>query len=165
MTRLLKNAVWLWMVFQAFAVLMGVARRWLFAGSMTPMAAHVLALFLEALFVLALSWAVLRRQREHLTRFRLLVLGVIWLGLTAIMDFAVPAFVLDQPLPDLLARLKTPAGAMRGGAMVVFLLSPVLAGWVYTRAKPPTYPPVDPEEDGEEDSDAVPRIPEPEKQD
>ena len=136
MFRLIKNALWVWVLFQAVAVMLGVVREVVLAGTLPPLGSGLLTTQTEIVLVLFFTWLALKGQQKSLTRFRLGGLGLFWLAMSGLMEVVFPRYVLGRPWGLLTEPYGTLQGRLHGVVLLLMLLAPLITGWRATRAAP-----------------------------
>ncbi|MDH4248032.1 MAG: hypothetical protein OEW39_09450 [Deltaproteobacteria bacterium] len=137
MMRVLKNAMWTWVLFQVLAVMMGMAREWVLLGILPPLSIGLLTAQTEVVLVLLITWLSQRALIPVLTRFRLFLIGVFWVGLSALMEALFPHFVLGKPWARVPEPYATLEGRLHGLVVLVMLVAPLITGWRATRPASP----------------------------
>ena len=94
--------VGLWLVFAVCGVLNGILRESLITPRLGIDAAHVLSTIVLCAVILLGSWLLLKRVRLMDTGTLLLV-GIVWLGLTVVFEFGFGHYVMGHPWERLLA--------------------------------------------------------------
>ena len=119
--------VWLGLLVLAFAN--GFLREIALVRLMSPTAAEAFSAMLLAFLIVSAAWLLVRWTPRRYSFKAWLGIGLLWLGLTAVLEFGVFYFLLGTPWQDLLADYD-PRHGYFGLIQLTALLAPVLcAAW------------------------------------
>jgi hypothetical protein len=128
MRALFVQAIWVWVAFFVLAVLNGLLRESLYVPELGNLGGRILGTLVLVLAMLVVTWLFLRRNRESLTRLRLIELGVLWLGLSLFFEFAVSHWVMEESWEVIRAHYNVMEGRFHVLVRLVELAGPIILG-------------------------------------
>ena len=128
MRNLIAKAVWVWLGFLLLAALNGLLRETLYVPQWGERWGRVAGVGILVLAMVIVIYVFLRRQGPALTRARLVVVGLVWVGLSAFLEFAVLRWVMEASWDLILGPYDVMAGRLRGLVRLTELLGPTVLG-------------------------------------
>lgn len=125
---IINNASLIWVIFLVLAVLNGGLRDTLYTPSLGGFWGRIAGLVVLVAAMLVVMWFYLRRQRETLNGMKIILLGVYWVLLSAIVELGFMHYVMDVPWPDIYALYDIRAGNTRGLVLLMMLVGPIVIG-------------------------------------
>jgi hypothetical protein len=139
MRVLFGKALWVWVVFFLLAVVNGFLREAVYLPTWGELWGRLAGTGILLLAMLLVTYVFLRGNVALLTRPRLVLLGLLWLGLSLFFELAVSHWVMEQPWETILAPYNLLAARLRVLVRLAELLGPIALGGRLLRAREP-YP-------------------------
>lgn len=117
-----------WVILAVVAVVNGVFRELILIPRIGEYPGHVLSTALLVLAILGLSFGYFQWTPIDYARVELLLLGVLWAGLTVGFEFLV-GYVENTPVSVTIGQYDVLAGQVWIAVPLALLLSPLLFGW------------------------------------
>ena len=128
MRNLMAKAVWVWFGFLVLAALNGLLRESLYIPQWGEFWGRVAGTCILVLAMAVVTVVFLRRQTHVLTRVRLVEIGVLWLGLSLFLEFAVLRWVMEASWEMILMPYDVAVGRLRVLVRLTELFGPILLG-------------------------------------
>lgn len=128
MMRIYKNAVGVWVLFALAAVINGALRDWIYAPAVGEAYARPLSTVIMVVVLLVIITIYLRRTAAQLNRGHLILLGLLWVALTALLELGYPHYVLETPWAALQANYNLMNGRIWALVPLTELIAPYLIG-------------------------------------
>jgi hypothetical protein len=135
MRVLFGKALWVWVIFFLLAVVNGFLREATYLPTWGELWGRVAGAAILLLAMLLVMYVFLRGNAALLTRPRLVLLGVLWLGLSLFFEFAVSHWVMEEPWERVLAHYNVLTGRLRVLVRLAELLGPIALGGRLLRAR------------------------------
>lgn len=146
MRRIYGNAVWVWVLFFVVAVINGVARETLYVPGMGPVWGRLAGTVVLIVVMLVITWVFLRRHAATLNRTHLVVVGMLWVALSALFELGVSHYVMEMSWDTLLTHYNVMQGRFRIFVRLTELIGPSLVGARVLARRRPAEPPPEPAE-------------------
>ena len=117
-----------WVILAVVAVVNGVFRELILIPRIGEYPGHVLSTALLVLAIIGLSFGYFQWTPIDYARVELLLLGVLWAGLTVGFEFLV-GYVENTPVSVTIGQYDVLAGQVWIAVPLTLLLSPLLFGW------------------------------------
>lgn len=117
-----------WVLLAVIAVANGVFRELILIPRIGEYPGHVLSTALLVIAILGLSFGYFQWTPIDYARVELLLLGVLWAGLTVGFEFLV-GYVENTPVSVTIGQYDVLAGQVWIAVPLALLLSPLLFGW------------------------------------
>jgi hypothetical protein len=117
-----------WVILAVIAVANGVFRELILIPRIGEYPGHVLSTALLVIAILGLSFGYFQWTPIDYARVELLLLGVLWAGLTVGFEFLV-GYVENTPVSVTIGQYDVLAGQVWIAVPLALLLSPLLFGW------------------------------------
>lgn len=118
----------IWLVMAIVAILNGGFREVILIPRIGEYSGHVLSTALLVLAILGLSFGYFQWTTIEYTQFELVLIGVLWTGLTVGFEFLV-GYVENTPVSVTVGQYNVLAGQVWIAVPLTLLLSPLLFGW------------------------------------
>ncbi len=129
MRNLLPRALLVWLGLLVLAFANGPFREVALVRLMSPAAAETFSAVLLAFLIVLAAWLLVRWTPQRYSLKAWLGIGLLWVGLTAVLEFGMFHFLLSTPWQDLIADYD-PRHGYFGFTQLTALLAPVLcAAW------------------------------------
>jgi hypothetical protein len=129
MRDLLLRALLVWLGLFVLAFANGFFRELVLVRLMSPAAAAAFSALLLGLLIILAAWLLVRWTPRRYSLKAWFGIGLLWVGLTAVLEFGVFYFLLGTPWQDLLADYDPRYGHF-GLIQLTALLAPALcAAW------------------------------------
>ena len=138
MRTVFLRAIWVWVIFYVLAVLNSLLRDTFYIPELGNIGGRIAGTLVLLVVMLAVMYGFLRRNAAHLTRVRLVAIGVLWLGLSLFFEFAVSHWVMEEDWELILSRYNVMSGRFHVLVRLLELAGPILLG---SRVLPAAEPP------------------------
>ncbi len=124
--ELLIRALLTWVLIIPVAILNGAIRNLIYQPHVGPLLAHQISSFTGSAAIITLTYFMLKDYVVNVSVGQLLLIGLLWVGLTIIFEFGFGHFVMKQPWEKLLADYNIFKGRLWVMVLLVTFLAPVL---------------------------------------
>jgi hypothetical protein len=121
-----------WVILAVVAVVNGVFRELILIPRIGEYPGHVVSTALLVVAILGVSFGYFQWTPFDYARVELLLLGVLWAGLTVGFEFLV-GYVENTPVSVTIGQYDVTAGQVWIAVPLALLLSPLLFGWYLPR--------------------------------
>jgi hypothetical protein len=125
----LLRAFAVWLMLMAAEVIHGILRGLLLVPVVGDFRARQVGVFIGSLIILALTFLFVRWIRAG-SIIRFLAVGILWLVLTILFEFALGCLVLGLPWERITQDYDLPRGGLMPLGLLVLALSPLLMAWL-----------------------------------
>jgi hypothetical protein len=129
MKRIYKQAIGVWILFIILAIVNGAIRTLVYGPVIgDELLAHQISTVTAIIFFLAVMYVFFRWTTAHYDKKDLLVIGVMWLGLTIGFEFIFGHYIMGHPWSRLLADYNICEGRVWGLVLLTVVVGPFFVG-------------------------------------
>ncbi len=113
-------------MFMPVPILNGFLREKILKNYLSDLSAHQVSTVLLSIFLLVFMWLIYRDDINNASATNLLLIGLVWVGLTVLFEFYFGFFVEKFPLQRLLADYNLISGRVWPLFLGLMLIAPTL---------------------------------------
>ena len=123
----------IWLIFGVAGTLNGIFRNSFVSPRLGEHAGHVISSIVLVCFILVVTYLFINRLNTQYDRIHLLLIGVFWLVLTVLFEFAFGHYVIGHSWDRLLADYNVFKGRLWSFVLLSELVAPYLSGTILSK--------------------------------